>query len=157
MHFPVKVKRTDQSTAIIQSKMELFLNLVWLTLSVSLVWGYLAFAPAPLKSRKVTAIIALVLLIFVLLPVISMTDDLAAINNPAETDHLFRRDRAPLLLHSDVAVVAIVPLLIDIFAITVALTSGEKLRLFSLPAVLLDGAVRALGVRPPPSVSAHAA
>jgi hypothetical protein len=137
--------------------MELFLNLVWLTLSASLVWGYIAFAPAPLKDRKVTAIIALALLILVLLPVISMTDDLAAINNPAETDHLFRRDRAPLLLHSDVAVVAVVPLLIGIFAIVVALTSGEKLRLYSLPSVLLDGAVRALGVRPPPFVSTHTA
>jgi hypothetical protein len=157
MHFSAKAKRTDQSTAIIQLKMELFLNLVWLTLSVSLVWGYLAFAPAPLKNRKVTAIIALALLIFVLLPVISMTDDLAAINNPAETDHLFRRDRAPLLLHSDIADLAVVPLLIGIFAIAIALTSGEKLRPFSLPNVLLDGAVRALGVRPPPYVSEYAA
>ena len=136
--------------------MELFLNLVWLTLSAALVWGYIAFAPAPLKNRKVTAIIALALLIFVLLPVISMTDDLAAINNPAETDHLLRRDRAPLHIHSDVAVVAIVPLLIGIFAIAVARTSDEKLRLYSLPSVLLDGAVRAFGVRPPPSIPRHA-
>jgi hypothetical protein len=137
--------------------MELFLNLVWLTLSVSLVCGYLAFAPAPLKSRKITVIIALALLILVLLPVISMTDDLAAINNLAETDHILRRDRAPLHLHSDVAVVAIVPLLIGIFAISVARTSGEKLRLYSLPSVLLDGAVRAFGVRPPPFAASLAA
>jgi hypothetical protein len=136
--------------------MELFLNLAWLTLSASLVWGYIAFAPAPLKDRKVTAIIALALLILVLLPVISMTDDLAAINNPAETDHLFRRDRAPLLLHSDVAVVAVVPLLIGIFAIEVACNSSENLELHSLLSVLRDGAVRALGVRPPPSLSASA-
>ena len=137
--------------------MELFLNLVWLTLSAALVWGYITFAPAPLKNKKATAIIALALLILVLLPVISMTDDLAAINNPAETDHLLRRDRAPLHLHSDVAVVAIVPLLIDIFVIAVARTSGEKLRLYSLPGVLLDGAVRAFGVRPPPSAALLAA
>jgi hypothetical protein len=137
--------------------MELFLNLVWLTLSASLVWGYIAFVPAPLKNRKVTVIIALALLILVLLPVISMTDDLAASNNPAETDHLFRRERAPLLLHSDVAVVAVVPLLIGIFAIEVACNSSENLEPHSLLSVLLDGAVRALGVRPPPSLSAHAA
>ncbi len=137
--------------------MELFLNLVWLALSLSLVGGYLAFAPAPLKSRKVTAIIALVLLIFVLLPVISMTDDLAAINNPAETDHIFRRDRAPLLLHFDVAVVAVVPLLIDIFAIAVALTSCEKLETLLSSRCSARWRIRALGVRPPPSVSAHAA
>ena len=133
--------------------MELFLNLVWLMLSVSLVCGYLAFAPTPLKSRKAAAIIALALLILVLLPVISMTDDLAAINNPAETDHLLRRDRAPLHLHSDVAAVAIVSLLIGIFAIAVARTSGEKVTLYSLPSVLLNGAVRAFGVRPPPSAA----
>jgi hypothetical protein len=137
--------------------MELFLNLVWLTLSVSLVCGYLTFAPAPLKSRKATAIIALALLILVLLPVISMTDDLAAINNPAETDHLWRRDKAPLHLHSDVATVAIVPLLIGIFAIAVARNSDEKVTLYSLPSVLLNGAVRAFGVRPPPSAASLAA
>ena len=141
--------------------MELFLSIsVWKLkpLSVSLVWGYLAFAPPPLKSRKATAIIALALLILVLLPVISMTDDLAAINNPAETDHLFRRDRAPLLLHSDVAVVAVVPLLIDIFTVHVARHLQRKLQALLLyPSVLLDGAVRALGVRPPPSRPARAA
>jgi hypothetical protein len=131
--------------------MELFLNLVWLTLSVLLVWGYVALAPAPLKTPKATAIIALALLILVLLPVISMTDDLAAISNPAETDHFIRRDKAPLHLYSGVATLAIVPLLIGIFAIAVARTFGEKIRLYSLHTVLLDGAVRALGVRPPPS------
>jgi hypothetical protein len=131
--------------------MELFLNLVWLTLSAFLIWGYIVFVPAPLKNRKATAIVALVLLILVLFPVISMTDDLAAISNPAEFDHFIRRDKTPLYLYSSVATLAIVPLLIGIFAIAVARTFGEKVRLYSLPSALLDGAVRALGVRPPPS------
>lgn len=130
--------------------MELFLNLAWLALSAVLVLGYVAFAHSALRSRQWTVVVALVLLIFVLLPAISMTDDLAAINNPAETDHMFRRQEAPLYPHSDVAGVAIVPLLIAIFAISVARTRGEKFQICFLTSVLLDGASRAFGVRPPP-------
>ncbi len=129
--------------------MEFFLNLAWLSLSIVLVWGYCAFVRSPQPKRKWLAVVALALLIFVLLPAISMTDDLAAINNPGETDHW--RDGTPLPPHSDIAVVAIVPLLLGIFAIGVARISGEQFKLRSLPFVLLDGALRSLGLRPPPS------
>jgi hypothetical protein len=133
--------------------MELFLNLAWLGLSVALVWGYFAFAHSAPNKRKWLAVVALALLIFVLLPAISMTDDLSAINNPGETDHIFRRDGTPLPLHTDIAVVAIVPLLLGIFAIGIACVSGEQFKLRSLLNVLLDGALRSLGLRPPPPFS----
>src|SRR5580698_4959161 len=125
--------------------MELFLNLAWLVLSAALVAGYVIFAHSVLRSRRRTIVIALILLIFILLPAISMTDDLAAINNPAETDHLLRRHQIPLHLHWDVAVAAIVPLLIGIFAISVAQASIEKFKARFLTSVLLDSALRTLG------------
>jgi hypothetical protein len=130
--------------------MELILNLAWLVLSTVLVLGYAAFARSALRSRRWTVVVALVVLILVLLPAISMTDDIAAINNPAETDHMFRRHEAPLPVHTDVAGVAIVPLLLAIFAISIARAPGERFEVRSLTAVLRDGAMRALGVRPPP-------
>jgi hypothetical protein len=137
--------------------MELFLNLTWLGLSAALVWGYFTFAHSAPPKRKWLAVVALALLILVLLPAISMTDDLAAINNPGETDHIFRRNGAPLPPHTDVVVVAIVPLLLGIFAIGVARVSSEHFKLSSLPNLLLDGALRSLGLRPPPFSFSRAA
>jgi hypothetical protein len=136
--------------------MELFLNLAWLSLSATLVWGYFAITHSAAPRRKWLAVVALALLILVLLPAISMTDDLAAINNPGEIDHFLRRNGTPLPQHTDVAAVAIVPLLLGIFAIGVARISGQQLELQSLPSVLLDGALRSLGLRPPPFSSLRA-
>ena len=136
--------------------MELFLNLAWLSLSATLVWGYFAFARSATPRHKWLALIALVMLIVVLLPAISMTDDLAAISNPGETDHFLRRHGTPLPQHTDIAAVAIVSLLLGIFAIGVARVSGEQFKLQSLSSVLLDRALRSLGLRPPPFSSLRA-
>ncbi len=137
--------------------MELFLNLAWIVLSAALILGYVAFARSVLRSRRWTIVVALMLLILVLLPAISMTDDLATINNPAETDHMFRRHEAPLNLHIDIAVAAIVSLMIAIFAISVERAPGESAEIHSRAAVLRDGMVRAFGVRPPPCAASLAA
>jgi hypothetical protein len=137
--------------------MELFLNLAWLLLSAMLIAGYVVCAHSSVRSWRWTIVIALTLLIIILLPAISMTDDLAAINNPAETDHLLRRHQIPLDLHWDVAFAAIVPLLIGIFAISVAQASIEKFKARFLTSVLLDSALRTLGLRPPPAFSSVAA
>ncbi len=137
--------------------MELFLNLAWLVLSAALVVGSIGIAHSALRGRRWTIVIALILLIIILLPAISMTDDLAAVNNPAETDHLLRRHQISLHLHWDVAVAAIVPLLIGIFAISVAQASIEKFKARFLTSVLLDSALRTLGLRPPPVFSSVAA
>jgi hypothetical protein len=45
-----------------------------------------------------TQLVALALLILILFPVISVTDDLLAAQNPAETDSCVRRDYAAQLL-----------------------------------------------------------
>ena len=111
-----------------------------------------------LQLAVLPLMVALMLLILVLLPAISMTDDLATINNPAETDHIFRRHEAPLHLHIDIAVAAaIVSLMIAIFAISVERAPGESVEIRSRASVLRDGMVRALGVRPPPCAASLAA
>jgi hypothetical protein len=130
--------------------MELLLNLVWLGVSATLVWRYLVFSRARYPDTKWRAIVALALLILVLFPAISMTDDLAAFSNPGETNHLFRRDGSLLQLDADVAAIAIVALLLDIFAMVAVRLSSDLFRRRSLSSVLLDGAMRSLGLRPPP-------
>ena len=73
--------------------MELFLNLAGLLVAVGLVGLWLRWAPRAGFDRS-TQIVALALLILILFPVISVTDDLLAAQNPAETDSCLRRDHA---------------------------------------------------------------
>jgi hypothetical protein len=74
---------------------ELLFNLLWLALSCVLVSGWLFGSRRLQKSdpefttRK--QIIALAMLIVILLPVVSLTDDLQACTTPAEMEHLGRR------------------------------------------------------------------
>lgn len=74
--------------------MELLLNLVGTLAATALVFAWLFCARAESghgASRK-TQLVALVLLILIIFPVISVTDDLLAAANTAETDVLSRRD-----------------------------------------------------------------
>jgi hypothetical protein len=72
--------------------MELALNLGWLLLALWMICLWLRFAPRTGHSRR-AQIIALALVILILLPAISMSDDLAAAQNPAEMDTTcLRRD-----------------------------------------------------------------
>lgn len=65
--------------------MELALNLVWLTLAVSMVVLWLCLTPQARHDRR-GQFVALALVIVVLLPAISVTDDLIAAWNPAEIE-----------------------------------------------------------------------
>jgi len=71
--------------------MELALNLAWLLLAVCMVWAWLKYAPRSGVDRR-TQIVALGLVILILLPAISMTDDLMATRNPADVETSVRRD-----------------------------------------------------------------
>ena len=79
--------------------MELILNLAWALLgAVSIcLW-------ARLECRKGVErrmpIVALLMLIVILFPVISVSDDLWSIQNPAETDSIQRRDHLASSSHS---------------------------------------------------------
>jgi hypothetical protein len=64
--------------------MELVLNLVWVLLATVIVRLWICHAPNHCV-RKRTQVAALLLLLLVLFPVISVTDDLQAMQNPAES------------------------------------------------------------------------
>jgi hypothetical protein len=73
--------------------MELILNLVGAMVALGLVGLWLRWAPRKGFDLR-TQLVALALLILILFPVISVTDDLLAVQNPAETDSCVRRDYA---------------------------------------------------------------
>jgi hypothetical protein len=71
--------------------MELALNLGWALLALGMFCAWSRLAPAAAGERRVQ-FVALAVVILILLPAISMTDDLIAAQNPAEVDCCVRRD-----------------------------------------------------------------
>lgn len=68
--------------------MELALNLLWLGLALLLVEFCLRSSPAS-RHNKLAQYLSLFLIILILLPVVSVTDDILAAQLPAETDVIF--------------------------------------------------------------------
>jgi hypothetical protein len=135
---------------------ELFFNLLWLALSFLLLGFWLLrknrWADDSLRRSIAVQFIALALLIVVLLPVVSLTDDLQACTVPAESEHLSRRSDfqafADLSLHAISVVIAGLPAL-------VAPHEPQTLAWLSLPTEkepLCVRYLRTLGTRPPPTV-----
>jgi hypothetical protein len=133
--------------------METVLNLVW-ALLVALMFGlWLRFAPRSCPNRRVDSppiqFVALAVLILLLFPVISVTDDLQAIQNPAETDTCQRRDHVCGTPHSLFPAVAALPL--PAFAglsfgiLHLAVPAGL------LAPVVANPAVASIQIRPPPA------
>jgi len=75
--------------------MEIILNIAWALCSLGLIWIWTRSMASNPVSRK-TQILALAMVVLVLLPVISLSDDLMAMQAPAESDTSLRR-----ALHSD--------------------------------------------------------
>jgi hypothetical protein len=73
--------------------MELALNSAWFLLAAALVCLWLRTTPC-CGTHRSTEIVALIALALILLPAISMTDDLMAAQNPAEADNCLRRDQS---------------------------------------------------------------
>lgn len=71
--------------------MELALNLGWALVALWMVCAWLRTTPRKASDRRIQ-MVALAILILILLPAISMTDDLVALRNPAEIDASARRD-----------------------------------------------------------------
>jgi hypothetical protein len=94
--------------------METILNLVWALLAALMFGLWLRFAPCPGLTRRADSrrmqFVALAALILLLFPVISVTDDLQAIQNPAETDSCQRRDHVCVTPHAIFPAVATLPL-----------------------------------------------
>jgi hypothetical protein len=79
--------------------MELVLNVFWALLTALMFGLWVRFVPRT-GSDKRNQCVALALLVLFLFPVISVTDDLQAALNPAETDCSLRRDHACAPSHS---------------------------------------------------------
>jgi hypothetical protein len=79
--------------------MELFLNLAWALLALTSLCLWLRFDRRE-KGKRRRAFMALAMLIVILFPVISVSDDLWSPQNPAETDASVRRDHSGTAPHA---------------------------------------------------------
>lgn len=71
--------------------MEVLLNLAWAASAIALVTFWLRAGSRPDCARR-RQIVAIAILIAILFPVISVSDDLMAIQCPSETNNTLRRD-----------------------------------------------------------------
>jgi len=128
--------------------MELFLNFAWAAMAIVIVSYWLSLDGRDQGERRMS-LVALVMLIVILFPVISVSDDLWSLQNPAETDTCQRRDHLASFPHSIFPAVAAPPQ--DQCAVR---TAGFQ-RFASpimLPKPAIDNpALEAVQNRPPPS------
>jgi hypothetical protein len=89
--------------------MELILNLGWALVAVWMVCAWLRSAPSGSNGRLRQAM-TLAVIILILLPAISMTDDLVAAQNPAEVVTAMRRDHDDSQPHSIVPLASAIPM-----------------------------------------------
>jgi hypothetical protein len=73
-------------------KVEIFLNLAWVCLALGSICLWLRLEQRTAPQRRLH-LIALVMVLVILFPVISVSDDLWSIQNPAETDTSQRRNQ----------------------------------------------------------------
>ena len=88
--------------------MELILNIGWALVAIWMVCAWLRFAPRGSNNRRAQAV-TLAVAILVLLPAISMTDDLVAAQNPAEVVSSLRRNNDGSRQHSIVPTTPALP------------------------------------------------
>jgi hypothetical protein len=86
--------------------MEIILNIAWAVCSLGLVllWARCARSgpgsgPGADRASRRTQVLALAMVVLLLLPVISLSDDLMAMQGPAETDTCLRKSLHPSDLH----------------------------------------------------------
>jgi len=78
--------------------MEIFLNLVWAALALASIGLWTRYERRTGYERYLP-MIALILLLVILFPVISVSDDLWAMQNPAEADTCLRRNHTAACPH----------------------------------------------------------
>jgi len=90
--------------------MELTLNVGWALVALWMLGAWVRHAPRRASDRRIQ-MLALAVVILILLPAISMTDDLVAAQNPAEIDCSVRRAHDHgRSLHSAVPITPSLPL-----------------------------------------------
>lgn len=129
--------------------MELALNLAWVVLAVSMVVLWLRLAPEAGGDRRIQ-FVALALVVLVLLPAISMTDDLIAASNPAEIDTTtVRRDHD--WDHQHFALPALAALVVAAFSGLSSQPQGPTTVANETVLVFWAPALSSIANRPPPA------
>jgi hypothetical protein len=129
--------------------MELFFNLAWALLAALMLCLWLSFSARKGACRRVQ-FVALSVVLLVLFPVISITDDLLAAQSPAaETESCVRKDHASTSPHSIFPAVAALPL-------SVFVVPCLGLRCIAVPGlhrapVVENAALAPIENRPPPT------
>jgi hypothetical protein len=135
---------------------EAFFNLAWVAITVALFSAWITSGRLRNKRSRLPSVgvqlVAVALLAAILLPVISLTDDLQATPTLADSEHLSRRaDIQPThdhLLHAlPVALAQWVSAIPTIYAQPRAILALDQ-----PPSSVLQGYLRVVGSRPPPSV-----
>ncbi len=144
--------RSRFATALYLRKVELLLNLIWLALSLLLASWWIRAVRRGRARKDWTAAVTVCLLLMLLFPVISMTDDLVAMTSPSEIVHEVRRGEMSLAHSVTVDLCTALACAIFLFAGMAWLTSQMvRLRPYSTSLRLLSGFFRTTtGVRPPP-------
>ena len=130
--------------------MEILLNITWALCSLALVAFWMRRGASHTGSRK-TQMLALGMVVLLLLPVISLSDDLIAMQGPAETDTNVRRALHPDNIHPSPAPVSLALPQEIVTSFSISGHSQYDLYAASIarPATLL---IRSLESRPPPHV-----
>jgi hypothetical protein len=88
--------------------MEQFLNYAWAAMAIVILCLWLRLDDRDKAERRLS-FVALIMLIVILFPVISVSDDLWSLQNPAETDTCQRRNHQGLCPHSIFPATAALP------------------------------------------------
>ena len=127
--------------------MELFLNSGWALVAIASLCLWMPLGRRSAADRHLS-FIALVMLIVTLFPVISVSDDLWCLHNPAETDTCQRRDYGVTCAHS-IFPVATLP---ESAAVAQAVSFQRlAVQLYAPPLAVATPALGPIQNRPPPS------
>jgi hypothetical protein len=134
---------------------ELFFNIVWggISLLLGYVWltGQLRTGTkSPLPSRH-AQFVALGMLILILLPVVSLTDDLHAVTTPVETEHITRRAHTLPATDQAVDLAALLRARLFLSRYLPHLQTFARLQPSVQSARPQTGCIRQLANRPPPA------
>ena len=130
--------------------MEIILNIAWALCSLGLIVLWVRGSRTNPVSRR-TQVFALAMVVLLLLPVISLSDDLMTMQGPAETDTCLRRALNPGDLHPSVAAACWalpVPMVAELSWTGFSQGGLESHRWIAKP----NSLPRSLGSRPPPRV-----
>ena len=128
--------------------MELILNLGWSLVAIAMICGWLRFASREAGIRRMQAV-TLAVAILILLPAISISDDLVAAQNPAEVVSTIRRDYDDSGPHSVVPTASALP--VPIFSgLRVAVVTMAAPSHLSAP-IANHAGLESIQNRPPPT------